>query len=208
MRPSVHDGDTVRQFQQQRQVVGDEDDREAQLAPQPEHLREDLALHHDVDSRCRLVHHHQLGPAGQGQGDGGTLAHAAGQLVRMVADAVGGYADQGEQFNGPRPGVPLAQRAVAGPQDVGELGTDPHHRVQRVHGGLEHDGQRGPPVAAHPPAVERDEIDGRRTVTAMEEDLPAVVTAGGRCSRVRAVISVDFPEPDSPATPRISPGAG
>ena len=49
--------------------------------------REDLRLHRHVERRGRLVGDQQFGIAGQRHGDHGALAHAARQLVRILAQA-------------------------------------------------------------------------------------------------------------------------
>ena len=54
---------------------------------------EDLRLNGDVERGGRLVGDHKLGPAGQRHGDHHALAHAAGELVRVVIDAACGIGD-------------------------------------------------------------------------------------------------------------------
>ena len=75
----------------------------------------------------------------QGRGDHHALAHAAGELVRVVPDPVGGprHLDQVEQLDRPAARVAAAD-AAPHPQHLGELVA---HRVHRVEGGesvLEH----------------------------------------------------------------------
>ena len=73
----VHDGDACRELHQQREVVGDEQNGEAELVLQVLDLLQDVALHHHVERCRRLVHDHELGVEGHGHGDDGALAHAA-----------------------------------------------------------------------------------------------------------------------------------
>ena len=47
-------------------------------------LLQDLCLDCHVQGRGRLVADHDLGVAGQGDGDDNTLAHAAGELERIL----------------------------------------------------------------------------------------------------------------------------
>ena len=57
------------------------------------HQVEDLGLHGDVERGGRLVGDQQLGAAGHGRGDHHPLAHAAGELVRVLAQAARGVGD-------------------------------------------------------------------------------------------------------------------
>ena len=59
---------------------------------------EDLALHDDVERRRRLVHDHELRVDGERHRDHDPLAHAAGELVRVAAQAVAGDPDEVEQL--------------------------------------------------------------------------------------------------------------
>ena len=63
---------------------------------------EDLALDDDVERGRRLVHDHQLGLERERHRDDHALAHAAGELVRVGANAAAVDADQVEQVGGPR----------------------------------------------------------------------------------------------------------
>ena len=82
-----------------------------------------------------------LGVAGQGHGDHDALAHAAGELVRIVLDALlrVGDAHQVEQLDGAGRGLLLSVTAVKA-QALAQLATDGVDRVQRGHGVLEDHG--------------------------------------------------------------------
>jgi hypothetical protein len=54
----VHDGDRVGQFEQQRQVVRDEQHREPQPVPQLDDLLQDLPLGDYVERGGGLIHDH------------------------------------------------------------------------------------------------------------------------------------------------------
>ena len=69
------------------EVVRDQDHRQAELAAQLLEQLEDLRLHHHVERRGGLVADDQLGLAGQRERDHHALAHAAGELVRVLAGA-------------------------------------------------------------------------------------------------------------------------
>jgi hypothetical protein len=75
--PRVHDHDAIGDLQQQRQVVGDEQHREPEPILELHDLAQDLALHHHVEPRRRLVHDHYFGLDGQRHRDHHALPHAA-----------------------------------------------------------------------------------------------------------------------------------
>ena len=78
----VHHRDPIAELGHHAEVVGDEHEREAALAPQLVEERQHLGLHRDVERGGRLVGDDQIGIVHQGQRDADPLAHAAGQLVR------------------------------------------------------------------------------------------------------------------------------
>ena len=104
---------------------------------------EDLALHDDVERRHRLVGQQQAGFQRQRHGDGGALAHAAGELVRIVGEPAFAQAHQVEQFG--RAGAGGGARFVAAlGQHLDELGADGVDRIERAHGALRHIGDVAP----------------------------------------------------------------
>ncbi len=68
-------------------------DRGAELAAQAGHDFEDLRLDGDVERGGWLVGEEELRVAGKRHGDHHALAHAAGELVRVVVEAVAGFRD-------------------------------------------------------------------------------------------------------------------
>ena len=76
----------VRQVLHRRQVVGDEQVRGPGLALQVEQQVHERALHRDVQRRHGLVADHQVGPGGEGPGDGHPLLLAAAQLARVAVE--------------------------------------------------------------------------------------------------------------------------
>ena len=100
----VHDGDAVRHFGDDAEVVRDEQQRQIEplleLAQQLEHLR----LDRDVERRRRLVGDDQRRSAGERDRDHHALPHAARQLMRVVAHAARriGDAHGVEQLDGAR----------------------------------------------------------------------------------------------------------
>jgi hypothetical protein len=81
----------------------------------------------------------QRGVEGQGHRDHHALAHPAGELVRVVIQALGGpgNADHAEQLDGPAAGRRAADRAV-GAHGLGELPAEPVERMQAGERVLEH----------------------------------------------------------------------
>jgi hypothetical protein len=73
--------------------VRDEDERRAGFTSDLLQQREDLRLHRDVEGGRRLVGDEQLGLGRERHGDHDALAHAAGELVRVVVDPTCGVLD-------------------------------------------------------------------------------------------------------------------
>ena len=97
----VHHHNRIHEVGDHAQVVGDQDDRGAQLLLQPPHQVENLRLYRHVQRGGRLIGDQQLGMAGQRHGDHRALAHAAGKLVRIGLRAACGIgnADQLEHLD-------------------------------------------------------------------------------------------------------------
>ena len=83
-------------------VVGDQHHRGAVLAAELLQQRDDLRLDRDVERGRRLVGHDQARLGAERQRDHHALAHAAGELVRIVVDALlrGRDADLLQQVDG------------------------------------------------------------------------------------------------------------
>ena len=113
-RPGIHHRHVVGHFRDHAHVVGDEQDRHAELSLQPAHQVEDLRLDGDVERGRRLVGDQQCRIADQRQGDHRPLAHAAGQLVRIVVDAR-------RCAPGSRPAPASRARACGAPRRRGSL---------------------------------------------------------------------------------------
>ena len=78
----VHHDDALRRLGDDREIVGDEDQRHPLLALQPDQEIEHLRLDGDVERRRRLVRDQQPRLACDGHRDHHPLRHAAGELVR------------------------------------------------------------------------------------------------------------------------------
>ena len=94
----LHDHDVVGEVADHRQVVGDEDEGDAEVAAQVGEELDDLGLDRDVEGGDGLVGDDELGLQGEGAGDGDALALAAGELVRVALGVLGGEADLGEEL--------------------------------------------------------------------------------------------------------------
>ncbi len=89
----VHDDDPVGDVGDHAEVVGDEQDAGAEPVAQVAQHVEDAGLHGDVERGRRLVGDQQLGLAGHRHRDHHALAHAAGELVRVLLDPLRGGRD-------------------------------------------------------------------------------------------------------------------
>ena len=112
-RPAgVHHHDVVGQLGDHPEVVGDDHDGGVELLLQVADQVEDLRLDGDVESRGRLVGDQQGGVAGQRHRDHRSLAHPAGELVRVGVDPLVGLgdADAVEHLDRMRAGQPSSRR--------------------------------------------------------------------------------------------------
>ncbi len=111
---AAHHRNAVGHARDHAHIVADEDDRGLQLGLEVAHDVEDLGLHGDVERRGRLVGDQQVGAAHHSHRDHHALAHAAGQLVRVLAHAPGafGNAHQFEYFQRALLGLVLGQAVM------------------------------------------------------------------------------------------------
>ena len=161
----VHDGDAVGDVADDRQVVRDEDVRQAEVALERLEQVHDLRADRDVERGHRLVEDDQLRVERERARDADALALAARELVREPVRMLGREADGAQQLVD----ALLALVAAVAAVDAQRLADDVAHghaRVQRRVRVLEDDLHLAPHVA-HLAAVER------RDVAAVEEDLPA-----------------------------------
>ena len=157
----MHDVHGVDHLTHDRQVVGDEEQAQAEIVAQRPEQLQDLRLHRHVEGRHRLVADEQLRIDRQRPGDGDALAFAAGQRVGPASLVGRRQADQIEQLAGSALGVVTAHADVA--QRLGEGVPDALARVERREGVLEHDldDASGPRIARPDAgAVAVLEVDG------------------------------------------------
>ncbi len=119
-------------------VVRDEQHGHADLALQVADQVDDLGLHRDVERGGRFVGDQELRPAGQRHRDHHALAHAAGQVARILRHAALGlgHLHRRQHLLGAPPGL-LARDVLVQQIDFGQLVADRHHRVERGHRLLE-----------------------------------------------------------------------
>ena len=130
--------------------------------------------------------------ARQGHGDNDPLAHAAGELVRVVACPARRDAHVLDEL--PHPTAGFASGDALMKQDcLDDLVADPPHRVERVHCPLEDHRYPGP---AQRPQTSRFRADHPRV---QKPDRPLDRGARGRRPK-QASASVLLPHPDSPAS--------
>ena len=142
----VHDRDPVRELEQEREVVRDEEDRKPEVALECLDLLQDLALDDDVERGRRLVHHDELRPERERHRDDHALTHSARELVRVRACAPAVDADELEQLACSHERAPAVDALVRAHR-VDELVADAHDRVERVHRALQHDRHVAPAEA-------------------------------------------------------------
>ena len=91
----MHDDELLGALGGEAEVVRDEQHGGAHLGGQLAEVVEDAALDGDVQGGGRLVGDQQLGVRGHADGDEGALAHAAGELVRVLLGAAFGVGQAG-----------------------------------------------------------------------------------------------------------------
>ena len=157
--PGVHDDHAVRRLGDHSEVVGHDHHGGADaLAHLAEEL-EDLCLDRHVERRRRLVGDDHLRRVRQCEGDRHPLAHAAGELHRVLLQPSLriGDADGVEQIEGgaARRGavdVATGRSASTSWEPVLEHGVERRHRV------LEHEADAVAADAAQPPLFESDQL--------------------------------------------------
>ena len=142
---AVHDAYVVGDLGDDAEVVRDEEDGGALLAPEGVELVEDLGLDGDVEGGGGFVGDDEVGPEDGGDGDHDALAHAARELEGVgLGDALWvGQADLGEDVDGRDLGFLLSPGEVGG-QDLRHLVADGDHGIQAGDGVLEDHGDAPP----------------------------------------------------------------
>ena len=110
--------------------MGDEQHRQAELAPESVQYRHDLSLGRDVERGCRLVCQQQAGLGEQRRGNHDPLQHPAGHLVRVLPEPFRAVLDAhlGEHVHRPAPRLGRRHGVVC-LERLGHEVTDPPDRV-------------------------------------------------------------------------------
>ena len=138
--PRVHHEYPRAQARDQRDIVGDQQDRGAGVLVELAHQRDDLVLDSHVERGGRLVGDQQCRTVGDSHRDHCALAHAAGIFVRIAARAlmrccgIPTPLQQVEHAAADRGGRELGVQT----DRLGELCADPQHRIERGHRVLEY----------------------------------------------------------------------
>jgi hypothetical protein len=159
----VHDRHSVGHLDQDRQVVRDEQHRQAELPLQPFEQLEDLRLDHDVQRGRRLVGDDEARAARERGRDHHPLLLSTRELVGVVVDPATRKTHLLQEIAGSDHRLPFVRLSM-GRDRLGDLRADALHRVHRVHRPLEDDGGPGP--------TERPELAGGQfeDVLPVEED--------------------------------------
>ena len=174
----VHHRDAVGDDARRREVVGDEQHRHAELAPEPPDEVQRGGRERHVERARRLVAQQQRRRHDDRPGERGALALAARELRGLRLGDLGGEADERERL-----GNPLAARVAADALVVQALAdelADRHPRRERRARVLEHDLGPGALADDHLAVVVRqqagDDAQQRRLAAARladERDRPA-----------------------------------
>ena len=145
--PEVHHRDAVAEELHRREVVRDEQAREAELLLQRPEEVEDRCLDGDVERRHRLVGDQQARRDAERPRQADPLALPARELVRVAVAKLGAQADRVEELDD----APVERRPAGEPVQPQRLADDlaaRHPRVQRGVGVLEDDVDLAPVAAA------------------------------------------------------------
>ena len=120
--------------------------------------REDLRLDDHVERRRRLVGDHELRPQHERERDHDPLAHAARELVRVLAEARRRDAHAAERLERALLDLRVPQVALVRLQRLPEVVLDPHQRVEPRHRLLEDEADLRAPEPPYLPLAEPDEV--------------------------------------------------
>ena len=190
------------------EVVRYEQQRSVEVVLQVGDDREDLGLDEHVEGGRRLVGDHEPRPEHQCEGDHDPLAHAARELVGIVAKAGRRDADTAEGLERAPADLVVGDVRLVGVQRLGEVVRDPHERVEPGHRLLEDEADRGPrssrisalggldevapfevdvtvPAGAHGQQAEDPAAEGRLAAAGLADQPQRLAGRGSRSSRRR-----------------------
>jgi len=137
----VHHGNAIGQLVHDAEIVGDEQDRHAELLLQVAQQLEDLCLDRDIQGRGGLIGDQQTRPGGERHGDHHALFEATGELMWIGVQARLGIGNPHalEQFEGAAARL-CVRDALVEADRLHHLCTHRGHRVQTGHRLLEDHG--------------------------------------------------------------------
>ena len=193
--PEVHHGDPVRHMPDHGQIVGDEDVGDPELLLEVIEQVQDLCLDGKVQGGHRFIQDDDVRVQGQGPGYADALALAAGEFLRRLAGVRGSQSHHVEQFADPGfafPRVGYRLRWVA----HGSAMMSPAfiRAFREANGSWNTICTRRRQLSSSLPRSPNGFVPSKVTVP-----------ASGVSSIIRVRASVDFPQPDSPTRPRVSP---
>ena len=137
----IHNRDVVAHARHHAEVVRDHHDRHAKLILQIHHQLQDLRLNGHIERRRRLVRDQKLRLARQSDRDHHTLAHTAGQLVRILLQTLLRLIDPDKLQKLLRALLYLFLALIGvEPDHLADLVADRVDRIQARHRVLEDDG--------------------------------------------------------------------
>jgi hypothetical protein len=139
----VHHRDPVAGLGDDAEVVGDQQQRGVEVAPQVGEDGEDLGLDDHVECRCRLVGDHQARLQDQRQRDHDPLPHAARELVRVLTEAGRRDAHSGKCLQRSAPHLLVIEFGSVRAQGLREVVLDREQGVEPGHRLLEDQPQLG-----------------------------------------------------------------
>ena len=135
----VHHRHPVGHVLDDREIVADEQQREAQFLLDVLEQVDDLRLHRNVERGDGLVAHDEVGLGGERAGDADALALPAGELMRPAVDSVARQPHLVHQLGNARVQVARGTRQAEIADRLGEDVAHAHARVQTRERILEHD---------------------------------------------------------------------
>ena len=138
-RPGVHHDDPVGELRDEPKVVRDQDGRGMRLLLRRAHHLDDLRLNGHVESRCRLVGDQHRRIVRDRHRHHRSLAHAPGELVRILLDATlrERHAHEVEQLDRALARLIVTDAGIVRRDRLGDLVTDREHGIERRHRILE-----------------------------------------------------------------------
>jgi molybdopterin converting factor small subunit len=158
----IHHGYAVGDLRDHRQIVGDEKHGKAELGTEVGEQSENLGLNRDIEGGGGLVRDEQLWVVHNRHGNHDALAHASGELVRIVAGATAGIRDGDvvHRVHGPLPRS-LRRYGVVRQESLRDLVANAHDGIESGHGLLKDHGDARAAELPHGAVRKRGEVAGR-----------------------------------------------